>query len=183
MFGFIKKVFVVAMTFFNHNPLNVNSLECFSMNNQECKIRSEIINVNNNESVFYPITIRVDKCSGSCSNINDPYAKLRIPAVVKNINVKVFNLMSWSNQAKQIKWHENCKCECKLNSSAYNNKPRWNKDKCRSECKELANKIEFDKGFIWKLSNCNCECDKSCNISEYSDYTNYKCIKKQPIHY
>ena len=78
----------------------------------------------------------------------------------------------------KIKWHESCNCECKLNSSACNNKPRWNKDKCRCECKELANKLEFDKGFIWNPSNCNCECDKSCNISENSDYTNCKCIKK-----
>ena len=27
MFGFIKKVFIVAMTFFNFNPPNVNPLE------------------------------------------------------------------------------------------------------------------------------------------------------------
>ena len=63
------------------------------MNNQECKVRSEIINVNTNEPVFYPFSIKVSKRSGSC-NINDPYAKLCVPDVVKNINVKVFNLMS-----------------------------------------------------------------------------------------
>ena len=40
MFGFIKKVFVVAMAFFNFNLSNVNSLECVSMNNQECKRRT-----------------------------------------------------------------------------------------------------------------------------------------------
>ena len=39
MFGFIKKVFVVAMTFLGFSPSNVNSLECVSLNNQECKIR------------------------------------------------------------------------------------------------------------------------------------------------
>ena len=39
MFGFIKNVFFTAMTLFNFNPLNVNSLECVSMNNQKCKIR------------------------------------------------------------------------------------------------------------------------------------------------
>ena len=66
------------------------------MNNQECKVRSEIINVNTNEPVFYPFSIKVNKCSGSC-NINDPYAKLCVPDVVKNINVKVFNLMSTIN--------------------------------------------------------------------------------------
>ena len=57
MFGFIKKVFVVAMTFLNFNPSNVNSLECVSMNNQECKSRTKTININNNEPVFYPFSI------------------------------------------------------------------------------------------------------------------------------
>ena len=70
------------------------------MNNQECKTRSEIINTNNNEPVFYPFSIKVNKCGGSCNNINDPYAKLCVPDVVKNINLKVFNLLSWSNQTK-----------------------------------------------------------------------------------
>ena len=99
MFGFIKKVFVVAMTFFN--PSNENSLKCVSMNNQECKARTKIINVNNNEPVFYPFSIKENKCSGSCNNINNPYAKLCVPDVVKNVNVKVFNLMSFSNQKRQ----------------------------------------------------------------------------------
>ena len=43
------------------------------MNNQECKTRTKIININNNEPVFYPFSIIVNKCSGSCNNINDPY--------------------------------------------------------------------------------------------------------------
>ena len=88
------------MTFFNLS--SVNSLECVSMNNQECKTRTKIININNNEPVFYPFSIKVNKCSGSCNNINDPYAKLCVPDVVKNKNVKVLNMMSLSNQAKHI---------------------------------------------------------------------------------
>ena len=86
-------LFAVAMTFFSYNVLNVNSLECVSINNQKCKTRTKIINTNNNEPVFYPFSIKVDKCSGSCNNINDPHAKLCVPDVVKNINVKVFNLI------------------------------------------------------------------------------------------
>ena len=39
MFGLIKKAFISAMKLFSVNVLNVNSLECVSMNNQECKIR------------------------------------------------------------------------------------------------------------------------------------------------
>ena len=93
MFGFAKKISVLAMTFFS-----CNALKCVSMNNQECKIRPKIINIKSNEPSFYPYSIELKKCSGSCNNINDPYAKLCIPDVVKNINVQVFNLMSRSNE-------------------------------------------------------------------------------------
>ena len=77
------------MTFFSNNVLNVYSLECVSINNQEHKIRSEIISVNTNEPVLYPYSITINKCKGSCNTINDPYAKLCVPDIVKNINVKV----------------------------------------------------------------------------------------------
>ena len=58
MFGFVQKMFFVAMIIFSFNVLNVNSLECVSMNNQECKTRTKIINTNNNEPVFYPFSIK-----------------------------------------------------------------------------------------------------------------------------
>ena len=61
---------------FGCNLSSVNPLECVSMNNQECKIRPEIVNVNSDELVFSPFSIRTSKCDGSCDNINDPYAKL-----------------------------------------------------------------------------------------------------------
>ena len=98
MLGFIRKCFLTAITFFTYNVLNVSSLDCVSVNNQECKTRTKIININNNELVFCPFSIKVNTCSGSCNNINNPYAKLCVLDVVKNINVKVFNLMSWSNK-------------------------------------------------------------------------------------
>ena len=90
---------------FSFNTLNVNSLECVSINNQECKIRSEIINVNTNVPLFYVFSIKVNKCNGSCSNINNPYAKFCVPDVVKNINIKVFQLMSRINETRRIIWH------------------------------------------------------------------------------
>ena len=46
------------------------------------------------------------------------------------------------------------------------------------ECKELIDKDESDKGFIWNPSNCKCECNKSCDIGEYLDYWNCKWRKK-----
>ena len=88
------------MTFCNLSC--VNSLECVSMSNQECKARPKIIDVNNNELVFYSYSIKVNKCSGSCNNINDPYARLCVPDIIKNINVRVFNLMQRINETKHI---------------------------------------------------------------------------------
>ena len=163
------------MTFFSFNLSSVNSLECVSMNNQECKIRPEIINMNTNEPLFYPYSIKINKCKGSYT-INDPYAK--ILDNIKNTNVKVFNLMSKTNEARHIKWHKTCKCKCRLDASVCNNKQRCNDDKCRCECKELIDKGICDKGFNWNPNNCECECDKSCDIGEYLDYKNCKCRKK-----
>ena len=83
MFGFIKQAFVVAMPIFNCGFLKVNSLECVSTNNQECKMRSEIINVNTNKPIFYPYSIKINECKGSRNTINYPYAKLCVPDTVK----------------------------------------------------------------------------------------------------
>ena len=67
------------------------------MNNQVCKVKPEIINVNSNEPVFYSFSIKTSRCSGSCNNINGPYAKICVPDVVKDLNVKVVNLMFRTN--------------------------------------------------------------------------------------
>ena len=149
------------------------------MNNQGCKIRSVIMNINNDEPVFYPYSILVNKCSGSCNNINDPCSQLCVPDVVKNMNIKVFNPMSRTNETRHVSWHETCTCKCRLDASVCNDKQRWNNNKCRCECKELIDKGKCDKGFIWSHNNCKCECDKSCDvIGKCLDYANCKCRKR-----
>ena len=163
IFGFVKKVFFVGLTILS-SFTNVNSLSCISMNNQACKARPEISNVNSNNPVFYPFSIKTSKCSGNCNNINDPYAKICVPDVVKDLNVKVFNLMSRANETRHIKRHETCKCICILDAIVCNNKQRWNNDKCQCKCKELIDKGVCDKGFNWNPSDCECECDKSYDV-------------------
>ena len=120
-FGFIKKTFLARLTVLS-TLIGVNSFSNISMNNQECKVRPEIIYVNSDEPVFYPFSIKTSKCSGSCNNINDPYAKMCVPDVVKNLNVKVFNLMSRTTETRHVKWHETCKCKCRLDASVCSNK-------------------------------------------------------------
>ena len=109
--------------------------------------------------------------------MNDPYAKLCIPYVVKNINVKTLNLMSRTNETRHIKWHKTCKYKCRLDAIACINKQRWNNNKCRCECKELIDSGRCDKGFIWNPSNFESACGKLCDAGEYLDYKGCKCRK------
>ena len=58
-------------------------LSCISMTNQECRVRPKNVNINSDEPVFYPFSIKTSKCSGSCYNINDPFAKVCVLDVIK----------------------------------------------------------------------------------------------------
>ena len=121
MFVFLKKVFHIGSLFLSSLE-SATSLSCISMKNQECKVKPKIINVNSNEPVFYPFSIKTSKCSGSYNNINDPYAKICVPDIIKKLNVKVFNLISRTNETRHIKWHETYKYKCRLDASVCNNK-------------------------------------------------------------
>ena len=69
IFRFVKKVFFTGLTILS-SFTNAIPLSCISMSNQECKARPEIVNVNSNNPMFYPFSVKKSKCSGSCNNIN-----------------------------------------------------------------------------------------------------------------
>ena len=147
------------------------------MNNQACKVRPKIINVKIAMSPYFILLLwKQVNVVVALNNINDPYSKICVPDVVKDLKVKVFNLMLRTNETRHIKWHETCKCKFRLDASVYNNKQHWNDDKCQCKCKELIDKGVGDKGYAWYLSNC--ECDKSYDVGEYLDYENCKCRKR-----
>ena len=148
------------------------------MKNQKREARPENVDINSNSPIFYPFSIKINKYSGKCNNINHPYIKICVSDTVKGLNVKVFNLMTLTNWTRHIKWHETCKCTCRLDKIICNIKQRWNEDQCRCEWNEVIEKGVCNKGFIWNPSNCECECEKSCKIDEYLDYSNCKCRKK-----
>ena len=112
-FFFTELVFLSTLT-------SVNMLSCISMNNQECKVRPQIVNINRDDPMFFPSSIKTRKCSGSCNNSNNPNAKLCVPDIVKKLNVKVFNLMSETNETRHLEWHETCTCICRLDGSVRN---------------------------------------------------------------
>ena len=101
MSRFIKKHVFTKLVLLLTLP-SVNSLSCISKNNQECKIRSQIVNVNSEEPAFFPFSIKTNKCSSSCNNIINLHARLGVPDILKNLNARVFNLMSRTSETRHI---------------------------------------------------------------------------------
>ena len=97
IFGFIKKMFSGLLSVYIVVPFSGSlpskskePIKCVSLNNRQ----SSIVDINSYETLFYSFTVSVNKCGGSCNTIDDPYAGVCVPNNVKNMNAKVFNLMS-----------------------------------------------------------------------------------------
>ena len=158
--------------------LGTHALKCVSVINQKCMSKPKIIDLNKDEPVFYQLSIKVNKCSGDCKNINDPIAKLCMPDVDKDMNIKVFNLLARIDETRKIVWHEMFKCVCRSTSAICNDRQEWNENRCRCECKEdLVGKLVCDKGYMWNPNTCSCECDRYCEIGQYFDYKN--CVSRK----
>ena len=170
---------LISLTISLFNLVVTKALECVSVMNEKCMARPKIIDTNANEPVFYPLSIKVNKCSGDCNTINDPMAKLCVADVVKDLNVKVFNMLARINETRKAVWHERCKCVCRLTSAICSDKQDWNANKCVCECKEdLVSKLVCDKGYMWNPSTCMCECDTLYEVGQYLDYRQCVCRKK-----
>ena len=74
----------------------------------KCETRRQFVNASGNDPMFFPFSIKTSKCSGVCNNFNNPLAKLCVPDAVRNLNVKVFNLVSGTNETRRTEWHETC---------------------------------------------------------------------------
>ena len=99
--GLLKSVYFTGLTLLS-TLTSTYLLSCISINNQECIVRPQIVNVNGDDPVFFPYSVKTRKCSCNCNNINNPLAKLCVPDVVKNLHVKVLNLVAGINETKRI---------------------------------------------------------------------------------
>ena len=162
--------------------IKAKALECVSVTNQECMPRPKILDVNEGvgEALFYPYNVLVNKCSGSCDTLDEPMARLCVPNIIKNANMKVYNILKRLNETRNVLWHESCKCICRLNSSVCNCKQIWNSDTCRCDCNEdFAGIINCTKGYMWNPSTCECQCDMWCKPGRYLEHKN--CVFKNKL--
>ena len=129
MFSLIKKVVLLVLS-----TISTVSPNCLLLKNQKCGVRKVIVN---SDYMASPYKIKADKCVGSCNNVNNPYFNVCTPEIVKNVSIKVFDLISQQNKFRNVTFHESCKFHCLLDEKVCNNKQKWNKDKCRCECLEI----------------------------------------------
>ena len=161
--------------------IKTKALEYVSVVNQKCMPRPKILDVNEGvgEALFYLYNVLVNKCSGSCSTLDDPMAKLWVPNIIKSINMKVYYFLMRLNETRNVLWRKSCKCVCRLNSSLCNSKQIWNSDTCRCDCNEdFAGIINCTKGYLWNPSTCECQCDIWCKPGQYLDNKEYICKNK-----
>ena len=152
MFNLIKNVVILAL-------MSVSSVltskNCLLLKNQKCKIRKVIID---NDYMTFPYKIKVDKCVGSCNDVENPYFKICSSDIVQNVSVKVLDLISQKSVLRNERFHKSCKCSCLLDEKVCNNKQKWNKEKCRCECLEIK---EFENGSFWNVVNFRCKFKKA----------------------
>ena len=173
---------LIGLTISLFSIIKTKVLECVSVVNQKCMPRPKILDVNEGvgEALFYPYNVQVNKCSGSCNTLDNLIEKLRVPNIIKGLNMKVYNILTMLNETRTVLWHESCKCVCKLNSSVCNNKQIYNSNTCRCDCNEdFSGIINCAKGYTWNPSTCECQCDMWCKPGQYLDHKN--CVFKNKL--
>ena len=94
MFNLIKKVLVLVLMSVSSVMTNNN---CLLLKNQECEVRKVIVI---NIYMTFPYKIKVNKCVGSCNDVENLYFKVCLPDVVKNISIKSFDPISQKSVKK-----------------------------------------------------------------------------------
>ena len=137
MFRLIEKVFIELL---NGLVNGWNHTKFLSLSNHKCMIQPTFIKLYpteySQEFHNYPFAVKLDRCVGSCSILNDLSNKVCIPNNRKDLNLSVCNMIMGINESKKFSKHISCTCKCKFDGTKCESNHCWNNDKCRCECKK-----------------------------------------------
>ena len=74
----------------------------------------------NQEFLYYPFLVKLDRCVGSCNTLNDLSSKVRIPSKTEDLNLSIFNMITGINESKTLTKHTSCECKCKFDGTKCN---------------------------------------------------------------
>ena len=93
-----------------------------SLNDESCMVRPSLIDLNPGELKYYPFKISLYECNGSCNVLS---SKISVVRKTKEINVKVFNMITNKNEAKAMSKHISYDYKSKFSSITYNSNQKW----------------------------------------------------------
>ena len=93
-----------------------------SLNDESCMVRPSLIDLNPGELKYYPFKISLYECNGSCNVLS---SKISVVRKTKEINVKVFNMITSKNEAKAMSKHISYDYKSKFSSITYNSNQKW----------------------------------------------------------
>ena len=106
----------------------------------------------NQEFLYYPFLVKLDRCVGSCNTLNDLFSKVCIPSKTEDLNLSIFNMITGINESKTLTKHTSCECKCKFDGTKCNSNQWWNNDKCQCECKKHH---ICEKEYFYNPATCN----------------------------
>ena len=138
MLGIIRKMFIALLS----SIVNAsNHTKSVLLSNHNCMIQPTLINLHPNEYSqefqYYPFSVKLDRCAGSCNTLNDLSNKVCVPNKTEDLNLSVFNMITGINESKTLTKHISCECKCKFDGRNCNSDQWWNNDKFRCECKNI----------------------------------------------
>ena len=126
-----KQVFIMVLSFGRSL-----AKKCVFLINEPCMINLTLIYLKPIELKYDTFMINLYKCNGSCNVADDLSTKIFVPSKTKDVNVKVFNMVTGINEAKILIKRVSCDCKCKFNNTTLNSNKKWNDDKCPCKCKK-----------------------------------------------
>ena len=77
-------------------------------------IRPFLVDISPVELNYHPFKVCLGKCSGSSNAVHEFSTKVCVPSKTKDVNVKVFNMITTTNEAKTLIKPISCDCKCKF---------------------------------------------------------------------
>ena len=100
MFSLIKQDFIVLLSFSSSlGRVAIVRTKCLSLNDEPCMVRPTLIDLNPVELKYDSLIISLDKCNGSCNVLSPKICALK---ETKDINVKVFNMLTNKNEITNV---------------------------------------------------------------------------------
>ena len=94
-----------------------NHTKYVSLSYQKCEIQPTFINIHpteySQEFHYYPFTVKLDKCVGSCNTLNDLSNIVCVPNKTEDLTLNVFSMITGINESKKLTKHI-CECKCKF---------------------------------------------------------------------